>query len=170
MAHPGTPFPISSADAASASLPGVQSVADFNKLATVPTGGVAGFSYISAEIDFTVPAVHVIVPPQTGKIFAPAGHSAIYTTKDGTVTTGPTIKFGTNASNDNLLAATAQTTFATQAQDTKLLFSGTVLPNPSNADMVATGYRLEITVGAVLGTATMCKARIMLPIMCILPI
>lgn len=155
------PYP---APAASASTAGLQSVADFNKLATVPTFSIGalslGLSFISDEIDFTATGTTILIPPCAFKMSRPPGLAWASTVKDGSVTTGPTTKIGTNANNDDSFASTAQANLAAAAVNVATTVQGAASPTPANLDLSATGFRVQITSAAVLGTATAFKGRL----------
>ena len=153
--------PAGSIAAASASVPGTMSAADFAKLATVPVSAGVITDFLTDEIDLTQAQTVVLVPPQAAlKLARAVSFAYLVTQKDGTVTTGPTVKAGTNANNDNILSATVQSSLAGTALNVSNTPNGT-LTLLANQDISATGYRLEITVGAALGTATIFKCRIL---------
>lgn len=114
---------------------------------------------LTTEIDFTVPQTLVVVPPLTDfRWNFCQSPQWIVTAKDGTVTQGPTAQMGTDAGISNILPSTIQTI-------TGLSVNGNQNINPlpttaNNLDMSVTGWRLQITVGAILGTATTFKGRL----------
>lgn len=118
-----------------------------------------GLSFISAEFDFTVPQTIQLICPLTGlKAELDGGVRFTISQKNGTVTTGATTKFGTSATFDNYYTATVQTSLASQAVSTAFAPLGGVVPLPAETDL-SNGTKLVITVGAVLGTATVLKGR-----------
>jgi len=113
-------------------------------------------SFVTPAIDYTAPQVVTIYPPIGYRIASSLALAQGITTKDGTVTTGPTVKFGTNATRDNMAPATAQVTLAAAAVNTTTGVTGLVAAS-FGFDLTSDGMKYEITVGAVLGTATQFK-------------
>jgi hypothetical protein len=120
----------------------------------------ANIALSSAEIDLTVVADYVLVPPVPFSILSGTRALAIgITQKDGTVTTGPTMQGGTDATFTNLCPSTVQATIAAAAVNSLNNLSGNVA-NIFGFDMSSHGIKVRITSGAVLGTATVFKGRI----------
>jgi hypothetical protein len=125
--------------------------------------GLASKSLVSFEtndIDLTTPQIVQVITPMARSINFPTGLQGnfVITQKDGTVTTGPTLQVGSDAGISNLDASQLVATLATQAVNTRTTPT-TVGPVPGNLDMTANGLRLQITIGSILGTATVHKAR-----------
>lgn len=112
----------------------------------------------SSLIDFTAAATTTILTPMALHGNALSTLVIIYTAKDGTITTAPTLQAGTNGSNNNHAASQTPAAFTSQAQGTRISITG-VSPSLADYDLAATGFRLQVTSGAVLGTATQCKGR-----------
>jgi hypothetical protein len=110
------------------------------------------FTVISPEIDWTAPAVHTLIDPCPFFLRGPGTGIAV-TVRDGTVTTPPVIKYGTNSTNDNYCASqTGNAGFGTVAAGFLISSSAnSVNPIPTTMDLSATGFRLQIVTGAVLG-------------------
>jgi hypothetical protein len=112
----------------------------------------------TAEIDLTAIQTILIYPPTGYKLDVNLALGWLITQKDGTVTTGPTAQAGVDAGITNLCASTIQAITAT-AINNRAAMTGAVTAN-ANLDMSAgTGLKVQITTGAILGTATVFKAR-----------
>lgn len=129
-------------------------------LLVLMNGGM--FAPISVEIDLTTPQTVAIVPPMAKTVEVIVALFFDYTQKNGTVTTGPILRCGSNATNDNFNNAGAATPgFATQAAGTRVNPTN-LTPIPSGVDLSGFGVRVQVVTGAVLGTATVCKGRALL--------
>lgn len=115
-------------------------------------------SIYGAPINMAATGVTVLFPPCPFFMTTPASFTLAIAAKDGTVTVGPTVRLGTNATNDNIGPAASLAGFTTQAVGTRVLLSNAT-PNNVDVDMTLTGLRLEVTVAATLGTATVLTAR-----------
>ncbi len=116
------------------------------------------FMAIGEQLTLSV-GTTVFVPPMNFGV-APTTLQLVMT-KDGTITTAPTLRGGTNATNDNLAISQVPATIVTQATGTRVLL---VAPAPLFGDLslAALGIRFEVQVGAVLGTATFLRARVII--------
>jgi hypothetical protein len=122
---------------------------------------VTGFvTFVSPLIDFTQAGIYQVITPIAKHLFVALGPSANIL-KDGTITTAPTLKIGTNASNDNMCPSVTPSGFTTAANGTRVTINvatgGTL---PADFDLTANGLRLQITSPAVLGTASYLTGRI----------
>lgn len=113
----------------------------------------------SAELDLTAIQTLTLVPPLAYRQTAIGAAGLAITQKDGTVTVGPTLQAGTDAGISNLCASTVQAALAAAALNTKVSLTGQPVTT-AGLDMTTNGIRLQITVGATLGTATVFKARL----------
>lgn len=114
---------------------------------------------VTDEIDFTVPGVYTLVPAIPFTLTGPAT-SILITARDGSITTSPVLKFGTNSTNDNYCAQqTGAAGFGTTNAGFRLGSAATSVSPIPVLDMTATGFRMEIVTGAVLNTATQLKGR-----------
>ncbi len=117
-------------------------------------------TFVSPLIDFTQVGTYQVITPMAKHLFVALGPSANIV-KDGTITTAPTLKIGSNPTNDNMCSSQTPAAFTTAATGTRVgitvLAAGTL---PADFDLSATGLRLQITSPAVLGSATMLKGRI----------
>lgn len=119
------------------------------------------FSYVTDEIDLTKPQTITLIPPISyiSKVVLGNQFNFFPTQKDGTITTGPTAQAGTDAAMTNYFPSTVQTNLVAGAVNTLVNPNG-ILTTVSNLSLTANGLRIQITSGAVLGTATVFKARI----------
>lgn len=120
--------------------------------------GVVGVETVS--LDLTVsPQTIVLLPPMSYLemvILAPAW---ILTQRNGTVTTGPTINIGTDATFTDLTASGVQTALGAATVNARSACTGNVVAN-NNLDLTARGCKLQVTNPATLGTATAFKAKL----------
>lgn len=116
-------------------------------------------SITTPEIDLTQPQIINLIPPMNYKYSAFFIPALFPTQRDGTVTTGPTMQYGTDAGMSNLNPSTVQTTVTSAAIGTRNLITLTNLAE-NNIDLSQFGLRVQISAGAVLGTATVFKAYI----------
>jgi hypothetical protein len=131
-----------------------------------PVPGEWGFYgiWITAEINMAATGTTIAVPTTAFT----AGTKLVqfvtffdYTSKDGSVTTGPTLNIGTNAGINDLAASQTIAAFASQAVNTRILITNPS-PIPTNIDPTVNGIKVQVTGAAVLNTATACKARLYL--------
>ncbi len=127
-------------------------------LLSVVDGGTGRILATTLEVDLTVAQTFNIIPPINFRAAAPVNLRVFITQKDGTVTTAPTLQSGANAAINDLNASSTTAAFVTQALDT--VVSPLNVVSPSNVmDLSTFGLRVQITSGAVLGTATVFKGR-----------
>lgn len=120
------------------------------------------YTFVSAEIDLTkAPQSIIILPPLSLTTFGLTRFNWAITAKDGTVTTGPTAQAGSNAAVTNFFVNGVQTALAAGALNASVVPTGLTTSTVSNLDLTANGIVLQITAPAVLGTATVFKARIL---------
>lgn len=128
-------------------------------LSEVMAGTGCRIDITTPEVDLTQPLTIQIVPPMAFKGQAPVTPRAIITQLNGSVSTAPTLQIGSNAAINDINTSGATPAFTTQAANTLLtLATGNI--NPSNViDYSLFGVRLQITVGATLGSATVFKGK-----------
>lgn len=123
-------------------------------------------------IDLTQVADYVLDDVPLGHFFIVTSVRVVLTNLDGTLTSAPTAKIGNNVALTNVVALAA-TSLGTTAQynasvPPALLAAGAGLNNlntAANANTLVsttTPIKLSITVGAVLLTATLARARVQL--------
>lgn len=116
-------------------------------------------NFFSTEIDLTQPQTLVLVPPINYSMITRLAIGVFITQKDGTVTTGPTAQAGTDNAISNIVPSTLQTNTANAALNVRTTLNG-ILATIYNLNLATNGIKFQITAGAVLGTATVFKARI----------
>jgi hypothetical protein len=123
-------------------------------------GGTGSRVYVTtAEVDLTQPQTIQLMPPMGFHGIAANNPTILLTQKDGTVTTGPTVQVGSNAAINDIAPSAVATTVATQAVNTVAALAAVVSPLVV-LDYSSFGVRFQITAGAVLGTATVLRARL----------
>jgi hypothetical protein len=115
-------------------------------------------SFYSPEVNLTVPQVVPLFPPLTYRYVLLLAPSLVVTALDGTITTWHTQKVGANVARDDIVAATLQAPLAAPILNVNGQMTGS-RTNQNNLDLTALGINWEITVGAVLGTATVFRGR-----------
>lgn len=123
---------------------------------------LANYPLVSAPINLAAAGPTVVVPPSAGFKLLKSIAAFMLIEKDGTITTAPTLKIGTNATFDDVCASQTVAAFTTQASNTAVTIAG-LSPAPANLDLTSNGLVLSITSPAVLGTATFFRGRLFLP-------
>jgi hypothetical protein len=119
---------------------------------------------MSAELDLTKNQTIVLVPPVTYKFIGGLlGLTWNVTQMDGTVTTGPTAQSGSDAAFTNIAPSTLQAALTAAVVNHGVGFVG-LIANVENRDLSANGIVVQITSPAVLGTATVFKAKLAIEI------
>jgi hypothetical protein len=121
-------------------------------------GGAGRVASATPEIDLTVPQTFNFLPPMNYRGFLPFATRIFLTQLDGTITTGPTMQCGANAGINDVNSSAVSTGFTTAALNTQVVFAGVVSPQ-NILDLSQFGLRVQITSGAILGTATVAKGR-----------
>lgn len=154
---------------ANANQTGLISIADFNKLATVPTGILVVGGLITAEINFLAPSAdNEFIPPTfAGKYFLPFLGRFIVTALDGTITTPPTTNIGNNVAKNNYRVSGAG---SPSAADLNTIAGAAVLPAtalyaipvPTTLGLIdnATSVKVDVTVAATPNTASVFRGKI----------
>lgn len=130
-------------------------------LFTLVSGGTGRIvSITQQEIDLTQPQTINFFPRMSGLHGTiPFGPRVMVTKLDGTVTTGPTLQAGANAAINDVIASTTQVGLTTTTLNGTVVFNGA--PAPTNIlDLSLFGVRVQVTLGAVLGTATVLKGHL----------
>lgn len=129
------------------------SPADLAKLATMPDGSQSTFQQ-AIEIDLAVAGYTTILAPGDFILGAP-GTAVWITAKDGTVTTGPVISAGCNATADDYVpAGLPVATLAAAPLATRVGSIGTSVNPIPIISLNPNGFRIRVVTPAVLGTAT----------------
>ena len=149
MADTASVFPPNT-PASSASTAGTLSVADFNKLATVPTGDALQVFYVSALIDFATTSTGVVIFPAKPGYYVRPGICFWYPISvAGSLSTSPTFQAGSDGSHVNWMASQTPSGAAAFAA-----FSAGVQTQGVNATIVApsphvnSDITLNVTVAA----------------------
>lgn len=141
----GVSWSLDQLPAASAEQPGALSVADFDKLATVPDGIALCPYIIAGPFDLVAGGNFTLLAP-VAKRLGPFSFSLRIATKGGTVSVGPTVSIGTNSPNfDNVVASAALSAFTTQAVNTSVgltIVSSGGIPCP---DLTTSGLVMKVT-------------------------
>ncbi len=113
------------------------------------------------EIDFTQAQTISLLPPVNYHGIAAINAPLAYITQlDGTVSASPTYQVGSNSTMDNIVVSGTTAGFTTQAVNTVVSTTlANVVSPPNVLDFSQFGVRLQITVGAALGSATIFKGR-----------
>lgn len=148
--------------AADATHNGYLAIADFDKLATVPTGSSIAVMNYSSVIDLTTTGVYAVIPAQAKRLFRyPALGPLIWglETVGGTRSTNITFSVGSNApSYDNLYAsATGNAALLTAGANTANSAGTAISPFPI-VDLTTDGLKVNVTVG-ITGASPVCTAR-----------
>ena len=159
----GSPLAMTAASAAAA---GSESIANFNKLATVPTGVPVMGTLESAVINLLATSSdNAMTGTIAGRYFVAVTGKFVVTALDGTMTTGPTTNIGNNAAKTNLRASSANLPSAATlntAQGTGVLPAFTLYSTdnavPSLID-ATTSFKVDITAAATPNTATACAGK-----------
>jgi hypothetical protein len=110
----------------------------------------------TSELDLTQTQTVTIFPPLGYRLALISNMQWCITQRDGTVTTGPTVQVGTDNGISNLSASAVNNIGGNAVNSTPNFIAA----SQCNLDMSTNGVRLQITSGAVLGTATVFKARV----------
>jgi hypothetical protein len=118
----------------------------------------AAFGFVSVEFDLTQAQTVTLLRPLNYKPLVVSGVGIFATQKDGTVTTGPTTQCGNDVGISNFASSTIQSTLASSTAGTRTALQGSS-NGTSIIDLSTGALKLQITSGAVLGSATVFRGR-----------